>query len=228
MMTVRPPGVPMEKVFKTVSTDADPVVIQPSWWNDIWGELIKFDVENVLIAAMEHLAWPLVALIIVYLFKEEFKFLLERVKRAGNEKFGVDFYELHQAANNLEINIEPNRQYRLNADFSYFMAGAASELVEISPNAAVVDAWRELEANLLKLLSDNEFDTRSGKRQINAVNIIKALRKKNIIDQSQLNVLNWLRKIRNKAAHSVDGDLTPLQAREYIDVIEQLRGSLNN
>lgn len=40
-----------------------------SMLNDLWSEFIKFDWENVIVAALEHLSWPVVTLIIALTFK---------------------------------------------------------------------------------------------------------------------------------------------------------------
>jgi len=100
-------------------------------------------------------------------------------------------------------------------------------IARIKPTAAVVEAWKEVEAAMIKLLTGTEFDTKDGRRQISGFRIVKQLESLKLISRQESLVLHELREIRNRAAHSVDREVTPEQAEQYVDMALTFANKLN-
>lgn len=180
-----------------------------SMLNDLWSDFIKFDWENVIVAGIEHLAWPVVTLLIALAFKPELIALMGRLKNLKGKGFSADFAELEKSSEKIHEEI---REYK-----SYYGEDLLT-IARIKPTAAVVEAWKEVEASMINLLPTEKFDTQQGRRQISGFDIVKQLEATHKISGQEVLVLHELREIRNRAAHSVDREVTPEQAEQYVDM----------
>jgi len=99
----------------------------------------------------------------------------------------------------------------------------ARRLAELSPAAAVVDAWLELETALRKGASANDIAVNEGS---NPVKLMKALMNLEKVDRQTYEIFDKLRGIRNRAVHARSMDLTASQALEYREITKRLAAKL--
>lgn len=175
--------------------------------DDLWADFLAFDWENVVVSGMEHLAMPIVILIIALNYKNELTALLGRLKFLKGKDFIAEFSELEKTSEKITKEV---REYQADDDEDLLT------IAHIKPTAAVVESWKGVEGAILNLLPDTDFDTKQGRRQISGFQIIKKLETLNIITRPEIQALQELREIRNQAAHSVDRDITAGQAVKYV------------
>ncbi len=190
----------------------------PSILEALGWEFVSFNWENVIVSGMEHLAWPIVALIIVFLFKSEFAELIARLKNVKGKGFSAEFAELEKSSEKISKDIQEYKAYGSEDIFA---------IARIKPTAAVVEAWKEVEAAMIRIITGSKFDTKQGRRQISGYQILKTLEKEKIINTYEVSVLHELREIRNRAAHSVDRDVTAEQAEQYVDMALMFANKFN-
>ena len=147
------------------------------------------------------LAWPVSAAVIALIFRSQIKALFGRLEELGygewKLKLAKDLEEAEEAAEALPPPPEVNQE---NASPSnYLSPDKFGQLVAISPNAAILDEWLEIEKRLYHMA---EILDVSPERAPNAVRIIDALKKNPDFPSSLVSLLSEMRQIRNFAAHS--------------------------
>ncbi len=94
-------------------------------------------------------------------------------------------------------------------------------LVDISPSAAVMEAWKEVEAAAKALIDRRgyklDYDIDTPYRLVERV-----LEKTGIIEHRKLKIFNELRRLRNKVAHAEGYEVTADQATDYIELAKSL------
>jgi hypothetical protein len=164
------------------------------------------------------LAWPAVAGFAIWVFREQLKILILRVsslKAPGVDvRFDKAVEQLQRAreASLPEVQFPPHVAGPTEPDYSKY-----KKLSEVSPSAAVNDAWREVELALAEV-----FPPSNGYRT--PVGVIRLIRKKGILDEMTLVLLEDLRVVRNKLVHTDKYAITPSQAYSYAVVAERVAG----
>lgn len=113
------------------------------------------------------------------------------------------------------------------------------KLADISPRAAILDAWREVELGLeevavwcgLRGLPSAEFGgTRAAQPPLMPAVLARRLFEVNQIDPDTFRVLEDLRQLRNQASHAIHFQPTDESAREYVrvalDVTQRIKTSM--
>ncbi|WP_343565473.1 hypothetical protein [Kiloniella sp. b19] len=184
----------------------------------ISGFISSVNWEKIIIAGMEHTAWPIVTVVVASWFKGEIAILLNRLKSFKAKDFSLEFKEVTEAAKPIESTIQ---HFMPSYDDDIFM------IATIRPTAAITETWKELEASMLRLLPANSHQTKQGRRQLSGFNIIRELKEKGHISADETRLLQELRQFRNRAAHSVDRDVPPTEAREYVKLALSLSRKLD-
>jgi hypothetical protein len=94
------------------------------------------------------------------------------------------------------------------------------ELAALSPRAAVVEAWRQLDEaahNAVERLQLVEAPLKLSSRDYPAL-----LANYGLVDAESFDVFHRLRTLRNKAAHGADVEVTSGDALEYISLVDVL------
>lgn len=171
---------------------------------------------------VEFLAWPVAAVLLGALLRDEFKQLLPYVKKlkAGpvEAEFEREVKELEKEATAHPQNVPLSEG--LSADRQMLL-----QLAQINPRSAVLEAWRSIEAAALrvvqaKALYVSEKDARS------QFAVIRAIGKNNILSGEDFALFHDLRALRNQAAHATDFAPTTDAALSYIDLAGRLRVAL--
>jgi DNA repair exonuclease SbcCD ATPase subunit len=93
-------------------------------------------------------------------------------------------------------------------------------LANTNPSSAVLEAWRDVEVEAMKLAERTDIFPTSRRRT--ALNVFKALHNSGVIDSDVAAIADQLRQLRNKAAHHPEPDISTEDAWEYIDVAERV------
>ena len=165
------------------------------------------------------LAWPvLVGIILLLLVRrsENLADLIHTVRKyVKTVKVGSIELTLQDARQDAEA-IAVERGEPLTAEVP--ASDKLMQLAQLDPALAVVDIWKELEAEIIKLIQHNGM-----MRFTSPVHFMKVLADQKKITKSELMLYNHLRKIRNEAVHSRDPmALTLAEVLEYRGLVSAL------
>lgn len=161
------------------------------------------------------LAWP-VALIVVFLLLR--RPLIARLPdleslewKDFRFRFGRRVHELATQARVALVETEANTAPPLDGETH------RQQLAEISPRAAILEAWIELEgAAAVALKHRGAAITRQELQQPSR--LADALITSGLLGASQAGLLSELRRLRNAAAHASDPKITADTAREFVGI----------
>lgn len=168
-----------------------------------------------------HLAWPAVVAVLLYLVRRQIGGLAERVEEitlpgGGRAKFlkalevGREQAEAVAASKSTSVKqiAPPDR--------------SSLELANEFPEAAVLEAYRDVEKYLLEARQKMKLPPRT-----NTSGILRELLNRNLIDAEAATLFHSLRSARNAAAHGSNSDrITPGEAADYLQQASYLRGYL--
>ncbi|MBV36064.1 MAG: hypothetical protein CMP47_11545 [Rickettsiales bacterium] len=168
---------------------------------------------------IESLAWPVGAVVIVAILKDELKKLLPFLKKfkAGplEAEFERDVEKLKRTSQNIEEDLASNTNSK---DFLL-------ELVEIHPRSAILEAWVRLEA-AARLVLSKQTDQYSKSNYQPASKLARALESAGLISSAQVTTYEDLRRLRNEVAHNMDLEPNFEAAKTYIELASYLQAYL--
>lgn len=164
------------------------------------------------------LAWPLAVVLVVWWLRKEIRKLLPFAKKL---RYGDLEIEFEQQLAALKKDAESQKRTHAvlpkpeDAEVVSYLKSAA----EVSPRAALVDAWVGLEitavssAQMLKLIPEQ--------KTVPFPKVVSALRDSGVLEAKDVEILNRLRALRNDALHSPGFQLSPEEAQEFISLIRE-------
>jgi Domain of unknown function (DUF4145) len=176
------------------------------------------DIINILVSVLDKIVWPLFIFIIIWPLRGSIRKRLESIKRAKYGDLELEF------RNELEDTVvtAPNLfdVSTIGLDLSKNILEKTIEIVKVSPRAAIMEAWAELEQVIRKIGQTYEISS------VNIVELLKELNLKQFINADERGAINNLRQLRNKATHTYLDDLSKETATEYCLVAIKLSESL--
>jgi len=146
----------------------------------------------------------------------EFDKGLKRVEVQAEKKL-PDIVEI-EASDTLKIGVED--EVKVSDGTSIVVEGDKfSRLAELSPPAAIVHTWIEVEEALNVMAERHQI---SLPVRASVTDTIRLLARHELLDKETIAILNNLRALRNTAAHARASDLNPNQAIEYERVARRL------
>lgn len=162
---------------------------------------------------VDSLAWPLAAVSIALIFQKQIGSLLSKVKTLKWGEAAVDFTEkLDEVESEAEaIADQANDQ---NTSAPALPSGRFHELLAISPNAAILDSWAEVESEIRKLGKHHGF---SGSVSLSRIG--DQLVKNGLLPIGISKMLSEMRSMRNQAAHGAQ--TTPEDALRFYQLSQR-------
>lgn len=163
-------------------------------------------------------AWPLTTLIVIFALKQPIRRLLlaaRTVKWAGLE---AEFGERLQAARALADASVVTRGQAVES----VRTDALSQLANLSPRAAVLESWRAVESAVVRALAR----TGKNKRSPFSEESLQTLVHDGVIDDSERNLLDVLRHLRNRAVHQDAFTISKDDAVEFALMAQRLTATL--
>jgi hypothetical protein len=169
------------------------------------------------------LAWPIAVLTIVLVLRKQIESaigLINKVKVSGVE---VEFARKLDVAREegVKLPLPENEEDKLPENTTQ----NTYELAKISPRAAVIEAWRLVEAAAIdcgRRLFGEEFTNKTMTFQA-----ILRLENHDKLPETVTAQMRRLRSMRNEAAHAAEFALSEDSALEYVQLSTQLIASLN-
>ncbi len=182
------------------------------------------DTRTFIVELTRALAWPLTVLIAVLAFRKSLVRLLPQLKNVKYDKLEFQFakevaaVEMQAHASLPPVpeksNFEPVRE-------------KLTKLAMISPEAAVIDAWRYLETELLELATRRKLEIAPAVRTMPRV-LGALLYKEGVLSEAQHELLVRLRELRNEASHTQGQVVDIERAVSYIDSLVRLVASFRD
>ncbi|GAA1203250.1 hypothetical protein [Pseudonocardia alaniniphila] len=189
-------------------------------------------ISNIATAAL----WPLVILLLGIMFRDTLKSVVERITKleafGANIEIAKSVEKLDAAADSVELDAAIRDPKHEEADKGKGSNGSAAngsfvareaplrhlvEVAKLSPAAAIVDAWREVENNLLSYWqAAKTIRELPEEKYQSAARIAQILRSFKMITPQQYELLNQLRSTRNEVAHG-QGQPSEGQSLAYLD-----------
>jgi hypothetical protein len=179
------------------------------------------------------LAWPVVLVILVFMFKEH---IIKALKNLKSFKWGdaEAIFDTVKAATEEAKAIDPVDTDVANANNEEF--NALLEAAKHSPTGAIVDAWKMIDS-LARQVVDNEMVRNKGvaagvnagrlaERPVSAMTTFRILANSNLLPGAELKILDYLREVRNRAAHVSDADIDVRTAEQYVRLADKLMDAL--
>ncbi|KAA0018747.1 hypothetical protein F0A16_09600 [Salinicola corii] len=165
------------------------------------------------------LAWPVFALILALLFRDQILQFGSFIKKLRAGPIEAEFeHDLEQLRS-----LSPGR-----VDVVSARAGEAetflTELAERHPRTAILEAWTRLERAARTSLSSQESEDGSP-GEVSAVRLPELLVRAGLIDQPQVTLYHELRRLRREVARDLDP--TNEAARIYVELSRALQSQLD-
>lgn len=161
------------------------------------------------------LAWPLSALVIALIFRRPLLALLARLDELSwgdkSARFAQRLDRLESEAPALRPELEVVPELALSGDHGRFL-----QLLDLSPNAAVLDAWSGVEEALTALAHDHLIASPD------AAEASRALGNRGILPARTLGMIGEMRRLRNAAAHN-----QPISVSDALRFRNLAKGVLN-
>jgi hypothetical protein len=183
---------------------------------------------QTLVQLVSAIAWPFTVIIIALLFRQEIRKTANRLSALSYKdvkaefehdlnKLEKDIKELPAKESSSKTNHPENDLETLN---SY---ERLRRIADISPRAAVMEAWRDIEVTTKQVTDAYEISTDG---QIAGVKAIRELVNQHLLPESVVSVYEQMRRLRSRAAHAADFAITTDEAERYIDTAYRFHNTL--
>ena len=168
-----------------------------------------------LVEIIKAIAWPVSIIWLGYIFRVEVRQLLSRLSTVKYKdveaSFGKDLAEAEINAKKVNLSkLEATEQVTSQKEQLFRIA-------DISPRAAVVEAWTLIETAVLK----KGLTSGSTIQRTNPKMIVEYLSKSGKFSHDSLNLIEQLRLIRNRASHMPDFAISQSEAERYLELAAQ-------
>ncbi|WP_261641227.1 DUF4145 domain-containing protein [Erwinia mallotivora] len=167
------------------------------------------------------LAWPLTFVWFVQKYGNDFKELILRLSKLklGNAEaeFTLGLKAAEELANETPLVEASKALPEEGVEFSKRMA-QLERIADVSPRAAIMESWLLIEEAAGKA----GFFQGTSVPRINYLLFIEWLVKEGIVDKSTAILVDRMRKLRNKASHLRDFELTKDEAERYLKIAVQI------
>lgn len=172
------------------------------------------------------LAWPLTVLIIFLVLRKPLSNLLPLLQRLRYKELEIDFGKRIQE---LAVEVKKELPDTPEAESRALQRKEQLEdLAQVSPRAAILEAWLELEQVAVEATKRHGLNLTSRERKT-PILLERALQENEVLDESKRTIFGRLRNLRNAAVHASDFSFDPDSAIEYADsalrLAEYLRGT---
>lgn len=174
---------------------------------------------------IKSIAWPTVAVIALTVLRRDVAALLRtlgpRLQKAkgpwGELTFG-------QGIDDVEDKLPPGETKPITEAEDTKRIEGVSELARLPPPYIVSQDWLRLENAIRNAVDERLLNKPApvGGRQLSPAAYFNLVTLHGILPQEEVEVLRELRTLRNRAAHSLDPDITITDALRYNDIVNSL------
>jgi hypothetical protein len=178
-----------------------------------------------LIRAIAALAWPVFAIVAVFVFRHQLARVLSTAGPLRRARVGPLEAEWEAQLAEAEVEIEA-AGLPTPAAFPSDLAEDLAAVAAASPSAAVMEAYVRVEAELRQMLLETGMDL--GELRAGAAGLARIAATNGRIPPETVRAVEGLGVLRNLAAHGRAGDLTPEQAHDYLVLADSVLYAIRN
>jgi hypothetical protein len=167
-------------------------------------------------AIIGSLAWPAALFGVIALFRGKVVELIPYIGKLKYKEFELEFRETMR-----ELGAEAEALEDADTELQLGEPDAADQLyglAELSPRAAILEAWLNVEAHAAMALRSRKVETDHEIRKLAPLRLARLIESTNALNDEELTIFHKLRELRNRAVHLGDPALTAADAAEYIDL----------
>ncbi len=184
------------------------------------------DALTFLSEIIRSVAWPVTVVVLVVFLRKPLVELIPLLRRLKYKELELDFSkevsELKAEAESISRK-HPEEQSRISPHSSRIL-----NLVSFSTRASIMEAWLEVESAAIAVAS-SFWNQAPSEVMKNYPMLGEYLFQCEVINEKQLDIFNSLRKLRNKAVHTEELELSEKDAKSYVqlalDLAEYIRNS---
>lgn len=173
---------------------------------------------DFIASIVSSVAWPIAAVVIALAFRKQISGLLNKIRRLS---WGDTSVELAEKLDKVETVSQSIPILDHNPDPA-LPTDRFQRLLEISPAAAILDSWTNVEGLLRDIGNRRGYDSKLSSLPSE---VAHRLQKENLISDSVYEMVRDLRGIRNEAAHK--RDVTPTDAYRFYELVERVTKALD-
>ena len=165
------------------------------------------------------LAWPAVTVGLAFMLKPELRGLVKLVTKIKYKELEVEF-----ATGAAEVRAEAAQLDAGKQSFARIAPQIPSEVLKLlhaSPRAAVIEAWREVEHEIIQAAMRKEVPI-PRIPLASPTRLLSALSASSVVSGEQLALLHDLRGLRNQAAHAPDFALSETAAHDFAEAAARM------
>jgi len=183
------------------------------------------DILSFIAALVASLAWPSAILVGLLVFRRSLQALLPAIKMLKYKDFQAEFTEdLQRVSREADAAKLPSGQVVRDLPVGGPEASERkyTRLLTVSPAAAVLEAWQDLERALHGVATGWDYDNPQDDELPNTSTVAKRLHDEGKLDAVAFSLFNELRRLRNQVAHHGGYAVTEAQAYEYAFLASRL------
>jgi hypothetical protein len=171
------------------------------------------------------LAWPAAVLTLAFAFRAELRKALNRISKLKYKELEATFdNELSQVENRTGLYLRAEESPLTETPAERCGYAQLLRIAEVSPRAAVTEAWRKLESTVDRLATNMGIDP---KIPMSGVKAIRLLIRNQQVAPSLLDDYNRLRDLRNQAVHAEEFGISQTEAERYAALAIEIAEYLN-
>jgi hypothetical protein len=168
------------------------------------------------------LGWPSAALVIVLVFRRPLLELLTLVRKVKYKDVEVELAKKEISEARELTTSKEGEKYDV---LSFMELEHFKQLADISPRAAITEAWSRLEDSVYQAAKTAGIEARrpSG---VSFSSVLAALKTSGTIDATSIRLIEKMRAIRNKAVHIQTEGLSASDAIDYVLAMKHAESAL--
>lgn len=171
---------------------------------------------------VESMAWPMVVGFSVYFLRDSIAQLLKPLYKI---KYGELEMEFTKGVKDVAEKVEVGFPLSGTKGEHDQVKDRILQLIPISPKAAIIEAWRHLEAVAIDAAQESCIElTDAALRK--PIYIGEALQRNGFINEETLQTFKKLRELRNEAAHYEKMEVLPKDALSYLNSVIRLSSAI--
>jgi hypothetical protein len=178
------------------------------------------DTLSFIVEMTKALGWPIAILVVFLVFRRPLLELLTLVRKVKYKDVEVELAkkEISEAR---ELTAKQGEQYEV---LSFMELEHFKQLADISPRAAITEAWSRLETAVYE--AGNVAGMEARPSGISFSSVLAALKASGALDTASIRIIEKMRAIRNKAVHIQTEGLSASDAIDYVLAMKHVESAL--
>lgn len=172
--------------------------------------------------ALDALAWPATIVAGILILKPALSVLLPLLSKLKYKDFELEFgRKLAEAKRDMAQALPPQGASLPNR---YDQEARILSLMDISPSAGIIEAWRQVETALREAGQRHHVSV----PLVRLADVAEKLHQQGVLDNNQLKIFRQLSQLRNLAVHGARGVISESDSLEFAILAEQLAAYLSS